>query len=82
MSRHTYTSMNGTLEYELRCDGCGGRFVSGDDSFYSWPVLCDAAEAEGWRLAGDAQWCTGCRADATGPSAVGDRGGRGRLVAL
>ncbi|HEU5127175.1 MAG TPA: hypothetical protein VFU12_04225 [Glycomyces sp.] len=81
MSRRTYTSLNGTLEYELLCDGCGARFDSGDDSFYSWPVLCDAAEAEGWLLGG-AQRCTGCRADPAGPSAVGGPGGRGRLAVL
>jgi hypothetical protein len=79
MSRHTYPSMNGTVEYELRCDGCGRRFDSGDDSFYSWPVLCDAAEAEGWQLNRHTQRCTACRPAQVGASAV-DVGER--LVAL
>lgn len=82
MSRHTYSSMNNTPDYELCCDGCGGRFDSHDDSFYSWPVLCAAAEAEGWQLGSGASgrhWCAACRPDPPGPSAARERG---RLVAL
>lgn len=50
MSGQTYFSLNGIPDYELYCDGCGEQFRCGDDSYYSWPVLCDAAEAEGWRV--------------------------------
>jgi hypothetical protein len=50
MSGHRFLSLRGAVEYELRCDGCGDLFRCGDDSYYSWPVLCDAAEAEGWRV--------------------------------
>ncbi|HLU29615.1 MAG TPA: hypothetical protein VKZ65_14385 [Glycomyces sp.] len=71
--------MNGTLEYELRCDGCDRRFDSGDDSFYSWPVLCDAAEAEGWQLERHSQRCTACR---TAPAELSAVGAGERLVAL
>lgn len=48
MSGRTYDCNNGAIEYELRCDGCGRVFQCHDDSYYSWPVLCAAAEAEGW----------------------------------
>jgi hypothetical protein len=50
MSGHVYFSMNGIPDYELYCDRCGAQFRCGDDSYYSWPVLCAAAEAEGWRV--------------------------------
>lgn len=49
MSGHMFLSLRGAVEYELRCDGCGELFRCGDDSYYSWPVLCAAAEAECWR---------------------------------
>lgn len=81
MSKHTYSSMNDTPDYELCCDGCGGRFNSHDDSFYSWPVLCAAAEAEGWQLGAGAaaHLCAGCRAGGSAAEGTGDRGG---LIAL
>lgn len=50
MSGHSYMLRSGAVEYELRCDRCGEVFHCGDDSYYSWPVLCDAAEAEGWHV--------------------------------
>lgn len=53
MSGHSYLRHGGAVEYELRCDHCGEVFHCGDDSYYSWPVLCDAAEAEGWRVTPD-----------------------------
>ncbi|GAA2264920.1 hypothetical protein GCM10009853_017830 [Glycomyces scopariae] len=65
MSGRTYELSNGVIEYELRCDRCGEVFVCGDDSYYSWPVLCAAAEAEGWATApgldGEHE-CAGCAA--------------------
>ncbi|GAB3645899.1 hypothetical protein [Glycomyces tarimensis] len=81
MSRHSYSSMNGTTEYELRCDGCGENFVCGDDSFYSWPVLCAAAEAEGWSLhtGSSAHLCSACMG---GRSDAGQFGGTRDLVTL
>ncbi|HEX2145672.1 MAG TPA: hypothetical protein VHG10_14320 [Glycomyces sp.] len=48
MCGNIYYSLGGVLDYELVCDRCGTRFDCGDDSRYSWPVLCAAAEAEGW----------------------------------
>ncbi len=82
MSRHSYFSMNGTLEYELHCDGCGTRFDCGDDSFYSWPVLRDAAEAEGWQVNADTapHRCTDCRTMPIAPSAAERPGDRVRLA--
>ncbi|MDA1359944.1 hypothetical protein O1R50_09935 [Glycomyces luteolus] len=50
MSGECYSYFNGGIEYELRCDQCGTSFRCGDDSYFSWPVLCAAAEAEGWRV--------------------------------
>jgi hypothetical protein len=84
MSRYTYSSMNGTPDYELHCDSCGTRFDCSDDSFYSWPVLCDAAEAEGWQLSSgpEGHLCAACRAVPTGASALDGRRGRSDLVAL
>jgi hypothetical protein len=61
MTRQIYYSVNGTPDYELHCDACGVRFSCGDDSYYSWPVLCDAAEAEGWRVhPGGVHRCGAC----------------------
>lgn len=51
MSGSRFSCFNGGIEYELRCDRCGDPFQCGDDSYLSWPVLCAAAEAEGWRIA-------------------------------
>jgi hypothetical protein len=71
MSGHLYEFHGGAVEYELRCDGCGGVFRCGDDSYFSWPVLCDAAEAEGWRVnpgLADDHTCPRCAARA--PRAV------------
>ncbi|GAA1679816.1 hypothetical protein GCM10009830_28580 [Glycomyces endophyticus] len=65
MSGRTFEWSNGAVEYELRCDRCGDAFRCGDDSFYSWPVLCAAAEAEGWTTSPDLDGeheCTGCAA--------------------
>lgn len=50
MSGRIYPCINGSSEYELYCDGCGASFQCHDDSFLSWPVLCSAAEAEGWAV--------------------------------
>ncbi|GAB3238774.1 hypothetical protein GCM10027447_38370 [Glycomyces halotolerans] len=63
MSGHRHQLRSGSLEYELRCDRCGDVFRCGDDSYYSWPVLCAAAEAEGWRVRpglGDEHECADC----------------------
>ncbi|WP_205325704.1 hypothetical protein [Glycomyces sp. YM15] len=53
MSGECYSHFNGGIEYELRCDRCGTLFRCGDDSYFSWRVLCAAAEAEGWRVGPD-----------------------------
>ncbi|MQM26855.1 hypothetical protein [Glycomyces albidus] len=53
MSGACFSRPDGGIEYELRCDGCGVLFQCGDDSYFSWPVLCAAAEAEGWGVAPD-----------------------------
>ncbi|MFB9661502.1 hypothetical protein ACFQS3_02145 [Glycomyces mayteni] len=53
MSGACYSRLDGGIEYELYCDGCGVLFRCGDDSYFSWPVLCAAAEAEGWGVAPD-----------------------------
>jgi hypothetical protein len=53
MSGEAYRRPNGGMEYELRCDGCGEYFRCHDDSYFSWPVLCAAAEAEGWLVRPD-----------------------------
>ncbi|HEX2144142.1 MAG TPA: hypothetical protein VHG10_06520 [Glycomyces sp.] len=50
MSGQAFPYFDGSIEFELRCDGCGTPFRCRDDSFYSWPVLCAAAESEGWRI--------------------------------
>ncbi|RRR96877.1 hypothetical protein [Glycomyces terrestris] len=63
MSGRTYDWSNGVIEYELRCDSCGQVFECGDDSYYSWPVLCAAAEAEGWSIGSGfdgGHECAGC----------------------
>ncbi|MCD0445412.1 GMC family oxidoreductase N-terminal domain-containing protein [Glycomyces sp. A-F 0318] len=68
MSGEAFRCLNGGIEYELRCDGCGGAFHCHDDSFYSWDLLCAAAEAEGWRVEPDFEGeheCGACMARAT-----------------
>ncbi|MCH7232794.1 hypothetical protein L0U85_18330 [Glycomyces sp. L485] len=73
MSRHTYSSTNGTTEYELSCDGCGADFFCRDDSYFSWRVLCAAAEAEGWSLhsGSSAHLCTVCMDGGSGTVHLG-----------
>ncbi|MCC3765627.1 hypothetical protein K3N28_21440 [Glycomyces sp. TRM65418] len=76
MSGQVYFSINGIPDYELYCDQCGARFQCEDDSFYSWPVLCDAAEAEGWRVHSGVDGSHEC-----GDCAAAPRARRDRLVA-
>jgi hypothetical protein len=67
MSGRIYHCTNGTEEYDLFCDACGTAFQCNDDSFLSWPVLCAAAEAEGWTADPDSDGehqCAECAASA------------------
>jgi hypothetical protein len=77
MCGRVYYTLGGIPDYELVCDHCGARFDCGDDSYYSWPVLCGAAEAEGWLVGPGLDGehvCARCA------SPLGSRDGR-RLVA-
>ena len=68
MSGEAFRCLNGGIEYELRCDGCGAAFNCHDDSFYSWDVLCSAAEAEGWLVQPDFEGAHECAACAAAPA--------------
>ncbi|HEY3506420.1 MAG TPA: hypothetical protein VGN37_26975 [Actinocatenispora sp.] len=51
MSRRVYYDEDAQPYYQLVCDGCGGRFLSFDDSCYDWDLLREAAEYDGWNAA-------------------------------
>jgi hypothetical protein len=53
MSGQIQFGLGGEPLYEIVCDECDVVFNPGDDSFYSWRILCTTAEAEGWDVQSD-----------------------------